>query len=100
MLLSIKSAIANYYRTRRGNTSLSELQGIAINPNTMKIYVVVNGEENPSISNVTVINTTNWSPKATHRVIARVPIEGNPQDIAVNPYTNRIYVTDANNVVL
>lgn len=56
-------------------------RGIAVNPNTDRIYVA--GEYSMHVS---VIDG------ATNSIVATIPLHGRGWDVAVNPSTNRIYV--------
>jgi len=58
-------------------------QGVAVDPNTNRIYVANSGS-----NNVSVIDG------ASNTVVATVAVGSNPRGVAVNPTTNHIYVTD------
>jgi YVTN family beta-propeller protein len=60
-------------------------QGIAVNPNTNRIYVT-----NYSSNSVSVIDGD------TNTVIDTIAVGNAPQGIAVNPVTNKIYVANGN----
>ncbi len=58
-------------------------QGVAVNPNTNRIYVA-----NHDNNNVSVIDGN------TNSVITTIGVDVGPQGVAVNPTTNRIYVAN------
>ena len=61
----------------------SHPMGVAVNPNTNRIYVA-----NTWSNNVSVIDGD------TNTVVATVPAGDMPRGVAVNPTTNRIYVAN------
>jgi YVTN family beta-propeller protein len=61
--------------------------GIAVSPNTNRIYVANEGADNdPSNDSVSVIDGENGD------LVAVIPVQDRPKAIAVNPATNRVYV--------
>jgi YVTN family beta-propeller protein len=61
----------------------SDLNAIAINPNTNLVYVTTTNDT------MYVINGS------TNKVVSRVLVGPSPNDVAVNPTTNAVYVTNA-----
>ena len=73
------------------NVGPSSLRDLAVNPVTNKIYV--NHISSPS--EVSVIDGTLGSP-TENTVVATILASGNLQGAAVNPNTNRVYITTGN----
>jgi YVTN family beta-propeller protein len=61
-------------------------EGVAANPTTNRIYAAVSAYY--QVGNVLVIDGS------TNTVVATIPVSDTPYEVAVNPVTNRIYVTD------
>lgn len=72
-----------------GTSQYIEDVAIAINDRTNRIYVTYSGSNALSVID-----------GATNIVEATVSLAGEPKDIAVNPDTNRIYITSGNEVVV
>jgi YVTN family beta-propeller protein len=77
---SLNKVIANI--TSSSKEPFQDLRQVAVNPITNIVYAVGEGDKA-----VYVINGS------TNREVYRIPLEEYPHDVAVNPNTNKIYVT-------
>ena len=70
--------------------------GVAVNPITNKIYVT-NYEANTNGPNTFRENTVSVIDGSTNTIISKIPVGSSPRGIAVNPNTDRIYLSNNGN---